>query len=196
MSDDFITVSAGGPSPDADIPDGVYPVILSAISDPKTVTARRGKNAGKDIDLIDWTFAVDAPGHPLDARLLDESTSTASGPRSKMYAYLTALFGGVAPVVGTRIGKADLIGRRALATVVHDEGGWPRVSNLGALPAQMLQQSFAAATGAPVQAPGAPAPAAAAAQPLREAVGAGVGAADFQGAPTGTPPASSGDLPF
>lgn len=191
---DFITVSAGGPSAETDVPDGVYPVILTAISDPKTVTARRGPNAGKDIDLIDWTFAVDAPGHPIDARELNESTSTASGPRSKIYAYLTALFNGVAPAVGTKITKENLVGRRALATVVHDEGGWPRIGNLGAIPSSMLQQQFAAATGAPVQPPGAPAPAVAASQPLREAVGAGAG---FQGTPAGQPPvAVTGDLPF
>lgn len=186
MTDEFITVSAGGPPPDQDIPDGVYPVILTAISDPKTVTARRGQNAGKDIDLIDWTFAIDYPNNPLDERLLEDSTSTASGPRSKMYAWLAALHNGVALAVGTRLQKSDLVGRQALATVIHDEGGWPRIGNLGAMPASMQQQRFAQQTGAPVQAPGAPAPAAAAPQPLREAVAAGVGATT---APTD-------DLPF
>ena len=135
---DFITVSAGGPSPDEDIADGVYVFILSKIADPKTVTARRGPKAGQDIDLIDWDFAIDQPGTPFDGLVLSESTSTASGPRSKMYAYLTALFGGVAPPAGTKLRKEDLVGRRALGTVTHDEGGWPRMSNLGALPASMV----------------------------------------------------------
>lgn len=134
---DFITVSAGGPPPDEDIADGVYVFILSAIADPKTVTVRRGPKAGNDIDLIDWDFAVDQPGTPFDGRILGESTSTASGPRSKMNAYLTALFGGITPPPGTKLRKEDIVGRRALGTVTHDEGGWPRISNLGALPATM-----------------------------------------------------------
>jgi hypothetical protein len=107
----FITINKGGPTDD--IEDGVYPVVLTAISDPKTVTATRGPNAGKDVDLIDWDFAVDegqAEGYEITA-----TTSTASGPKSKMYAYLTALFGGKAPPVGTQLQKEHLVGRR-----------WPR----------------------------------------------------------------------
>lgn len=150
---DYFTISAGGPTGDNDVPDGVYPVILTAIGEPKTVTARRGPKAGQDIDLIDWTFAIDSPGHPIDARELTESTSTASGPKSKMYAYITALSNGVAPPANAKIAKAQLIGRRALATVSHDEGGWPRISNLGALPLGMQQAAFAQATGTPMAQP-------------------------------------------
>lgn len=153
---DFITVSAGGPSPENDIPDGAYPVILTALSDPKTVTARRGPKAGQDIDLIDWTFIVDWPGHALDTRELVESTSTASGPRSKMYAYLTALFGGTPPPAGTKLTKEHLVGRRAVATVTHDEGGWLRISNLGAVLTPIVTAPVAPVPAA-VAAPAAPA---------------------------------------
>lgn len=167
----FIEVKQGG----ADIDDGVYPVQLTAISDPKTVTAQRGPKAGQDIDLIDWKFTIDDPSNPaVDGKELEASTSTASGPKSKMYAYLTALLGGRAPGVGQTFEKGDLIGRLALATVRRDENGWPRIENLGAMPAAMAQRSFARATGTPTAEP-------APAQPLREAVGA---------APAGN------DLPF
>lgn len=162
----FIEVSQSGP----DIPDGVYPVTLVDIKGPKTVTAQRGPKAGQDIDLLDWEFAVDDGPH--DGVVISSSTSTASGPRSKMYSYLTALFNGVAPQIGAGFEKVDLCGRRALATVKKDEGGWLRIENLGAMPASMLSQRVAAATGAPVQAAGAPAPAAAVAAPLRETVAA------------------------
>lgn len=175
--DAFITVKAGGP----DIPDGVYPVILTAINGPKTVTAQRGPKAGQDIDLLDWVFAIDAPGNQYDGLEVEVSTSTASGPRSKMYGFLTALYNGVAPAVNTSFTRDELIGRAALATLAKDEAGWIRVTNLGALPIAMQQQRFAQATGAPVRAAGAPAPAAPVAGPLREAVAAG---------------AKSDDLPF
>jgi hypothetical protein len=125
----FITVSRGAPS--SDIEPGVYPVTLTEISDPRTVTARQGPKAGQDVDLIDWTFALD------NDATIDASTSTASGPKSKMYAYLTALFGGQAPPIGTQLEKDQLIGRMALATIQLDEAGWPRIVNLGALPNTM-----------------------------------------------------------
>lgn len=124
----FIEIKAGASS---DIQPGVYAVTLTEISDPRTVTAQRGPNAGKDIDLIDWTFVTD------DGATIDGSTSTASGPKSKMYAYLTALFGGIAPPIGTQLEKDQLVGRMALATIQLDEGGWPRIVNLGALPNTM-----------------------------------------------------------
>lgn len=152
----FITVKAGGP----EIADGVYPVILTAISDPRTVTATRGPKAGEDVDLIDWTFAIDAPGSSYDGLEIPVSTSTRSGPKSKMYAFLTALFNGVAQPVGAGFEKDQLIGRQALATIAKNDAGWPEITNLGAVPLQMQQQRFAQATGTPV-APQAPAPVAA-----------------------------------
>jgi hypothetical protein len=134
----FIEIKRGGS--DVEIPDGVYAVTLVDISDPRTVTAQRGPNAGQDVTLIDWTFALD------NGDTVDASTSTASGPRSKMYAFLTALFGGKAPPVGTQLEKDHLIGRQALATIQTDEGGWPRIMNLGAVPNTMpLPQAVAPA---------------------------------------------------
>lgn len=173
----FIEVTQSGP----DIPDGVYPVTLVDIKGPKTVTAQRGPKAGQEIDLLDWEFAVDDGPH--DGVVISASTSTASGPRSKMYAYLTALFNGVAPQIGAGFEKKDLCGRRALATVKKDDNGWLRIENLGAMPAGMQGQKFAAVTGAPVQTNGGPAPAVATETPLREAVAAGV-------------PSQTDDLPF
>lgn len=168
-----ITVTSGAP----EIADGVYPVILTKIQgdpdhpeNPKTVTAQRGPKAGQDIELWDWYFAIDTPGQPGDAVELNESTSTASGPRSKMYAYLTALRNGIPPQIGESIRFEELYGRTALATIQKDDSGWPRIVNLGAMPASMQAARLAAATGAPVQSAGSPAPAAAGTQPLREAV--------------------------
>jgi hypothetical protein len=165
----FITVNAGGP----EIPDGVYFVQLTKIGDPRTVTAQQGPRQGEDVDLIDWTFTIEQPGSELHEQVIDASTSTASGPRSKMYAWLTALLGGVAPIVGTNFKKSDLIGRYALATTRKNDAGWPKIENLGAAPAALLATRIAAATGTAVQAPGSPAPSAAQPAPLREAVAAG-----------------------
>jgi hypothetical protein len=148
----FMTVSSGGP----DIDDGVYPVTLTAIEGPKTITPQNGPNAGQDVDIFEWAFVVDEGDY--ENTEIQATTSTASGPRSKMFAFLTALLDGKAPQVGTSFEVTDLVGRRALATIRRSESGWPRIENLGALPAQMRT---APAQAAPEQAPAAaPAPAA------------------------------------
>lgn len=145
----FITVSKGGPT--EDIADGVYIVTLVDIKGPKTVTARRGVNAGKDVELLDWEFAVD-DGGPMAGYMISASSSTASGPKSKLYAFLTALFGGQAPAVGMSFEKPNLVGRRALATIQHDDGGYPIIANLGALPPHL----YAPGPVVGVQAPAVP----------------------------------------
>lgn len=165
----FIEIKSGA----VEVPDGVYPVTLVELKGPRTVTAQRGPKAGQDIQLIDWIFAID--DGDLDGTQIEAATSTASGPKSKMYAYLTALFNGKAPAIGSKFEPTDLQGRRALATIRTDESGWPRIENLGAMPASMQQTGFAQKTGAAVAATDSPAPAAASPQPLREAVAAGTG---------------------
>lgn len=169
----LFTVKQGG----SEIEPGVYPVSLVKITGPKTVTAQRGPKAGQDIELFDWTFSIMDPTGRYDGEEIDASTSTASGPKSKMYAFLTALLGGRPPAVGQTFEANDLIGKIALATISKTEDGWPRIDNLGAMPAAMLAQGIAAATGAPLASPPA-----AAGQPAREAVAAGA--------------AASSDLPF
>lgn len=139
----FVIVKQGG----IEIPDGVYPVILTAISEPKTVQVTRGPKAGSEMDLLDWTFAIDGGEH--EGIEISTSTSMASGPKSKMFGYLTALLGGRPPVVGQAFEKTDLIGRLALATIRRDEGGWPRIENLSAVPAAMRTKP-AATVAAPV----------------------------------------------
>jgi hypothetical protein len=146
----FITVNRGGPEIPANFQPGAYIVVLADIADPKTVTAQRGPKAGQDIDLIDWTFNVfDGEFEGLS---IEASTSTASGPKSKLYGYLTALFGGKAPTIGQQLEKNDLIGKLALATISVDDGGWMRIDNLSAIPASVMAGKVAQATGAPLAA--------------------------------------------
>lgn len=186
----FIEVNSGAP----DIPDGVYPVTVTAISDIKTVTAKQGAKAGQDVDLIDWSFAVELPTGVVE---IEDSTSTASGPRSKMFAWLTALRGGQPPVIGQQFEKTDLIGRMAQAQFQRDQNGWPRITAMLAMSPQQLAQQIGAATGAPLSAtlPAAgPIAAAAAAQP---AVADPDPAGTFVGAPAQQPvDPAAGNLPF
>lgn len=123
---DEITISAGAPP--TDLTAGVYEVTLTAISEPRTIFPQTGPNSGKEVQLRDWTFALE------DGSEVTGSASTASGAKSKTFAWLTALLGGTPPVVGQTYPRAQLIGREALATIAIDEGGWPKITNLSARP--------------------------------------------------------------
>src|SRR5712671_3282752 len=98
-------IKQGGP----DIDDGVYSVTLVDITGPKTIVATQGPNAGESFDIFEWLFAID--DGDLDGTELPESTSTASGPKSKMFAWLTALFNGKPPAIGAKFEVTDLKGR-------------------------------------------------------------------------------------
>lgn len=138
-------VKAGGP----DVPDGVYSVTVVDITGPHKRTAQSGPNAGEEYTSFDWTFAID--DGPYENTVIPESSSTASGPKSKLYKWLTALLNGQRPQVGATFEVTDLRGRRAFATVQRETpDAWPKIVNLGAMPVTNLQQGFAQATGAPV----------------------------------------------
>lgn len=141
MTDDIITISAGAPV--TQIEPGVYEVTLTEISEPRTIFPQTGPNAGSEVTLRDWTFALE------DGTEIRGSASIANGPKSKTFAWLTALLGGQAPVVGQAYPKSQLLGRMALATITVDEGGWPKISNLSALP--KARSATPAPTAPPVQ---------------------------------------------
>ncbi len=125
MSDDMITITAGAQS---DVEPGVYEVTLVEISEPRTIYPQTGPNAGKEVTLRDWTFALDDGSATVTG-----SASTASGPKSKTYAWITALLGH-APEIGKTYPRSQLVGRGALATITVDEAGWARIANLSGLP--------------------------------------------------------------
>jgi len=161
-----ITIGAGGPSPEDDVADGTYPLMLTEIGDWREVTIRQGDRAGEKTYLRDWQFKV--TDGEFAGRGARTSASAAAGPKSKQYGLIVALNGGKPPAVGEKFNVDDLVGRVALGKVIHDDGGYPKVDALLAMPVQQVQQQFAQATGtANTGATAAPA----AAAPLRETVG-------------------------
>jgi hypothetical protein len=142
MTEDQITITAGAPQ--VDIAPGVYEVTLLDISEPRTILPQSGPNAGKEVTLRDWMFALD------DGTEIRGSASTASGPKSKTFAWLTALLGGTPPAVGQSYPKSQLVGRIALATIAMDDGGWPKIQNLSALPVKRPGAKAQPVTAAPI----------------------------------------------
>lgn len=139
MSEDIITISAGAAQ--SNVAAGTYEATLVDISEPRTIFPKTGPNAGSEVQLRDWTFALE------DGMEVTGSASVASGPKSKTYAWLTALLGGTPPTVGQAYPKSQLLGREALVTITIDEGGWPKIANISARP------KARAAAGAPARQP-------------------------------------------
>ena len=151
MTEDAITITSGAPQ--IDIEPGVYEVTLIEIGKPRIIYPQSGPNLGKEVELRDWTFALD------DGTIVTGSASTRSGPKSKAYSWITALIGGTPPAAGEIFPFSQLIGRGAIATIAIDEGGYPKITNLSAIP--KARPARAAAETAPAPATRrAPAPAA------------------------------------
>jgi hypothetical protein len=144
MTEDAITITSGAPP--TDLEPGVYEVTLIEIGKPRIIYPQSGPNSGKEVELRDWTFALDG------GDIVTSSASTRSGPKSKAYSWITALIGGTPPPAGTTFPFSQLIGRGAIATIAIDEGGYLKITNLSAIPK--------------ARAPRAPAPEPAAAAPV------------------------------
>lgn len=125
MADDFLEFSASAGQ--SDIAPGTYNVSLTAISDAKTNTAKRGPNAGEEFTVRDWTFYTD------DDQEIRDSASVSKSARSKQYEWITALLGGTPPALDQKISLESLIGREAIATVELVDG-WPKIRTLSARP--------------------------------------------------------------
>jgi hypothetical protein len=147
----LLTVTAGGP----ELPEAVYSVTLMKIEGPKSIFPQSGPNAGQEVQIFDWLFQVDEGEY--EGTEIQATTSTASGPRSKMYSWITALMGGKAPAIGATFEAEDLQGFRAIATVSRTEAGWPRIENLGAFPVAPVRPA-AARSVAPTAPPRQPTP--------------------------------------
>jgi hypothetical protein len=109
----LITISAGAPT----VEPGTYPVTVTDVVQ-KTIQTHDGP-----MDIIDWTFAIDGTDQTVKG-----STSMMSGPKSKNYAWLTAL--GFDLNAGMGFGPSDIIGRSAYASVVIKANGYSAVDTL------------------------------------------------------------------
>jgi hypothetical protein len=149
-----VVIGAGGLPPEEDTPDGTYPLMLTEIADWREVAGEPGSpyyKPGKTQWYRDWIFRV--LDGPYADRRVTASASSASGPKSKQYGFIYALNGGKEPPVGANFTVDDLIGRVALGAVYHDDGGYPKVDKLLAMPVQQVQQQFVQATGTSAKTP-------------------------------------------
>lgn len=137
----LITVNSGAP----DIEPGTYTVTLTDISGPRIIVPKSGPNAGEEVEVLDWTFATE------DGQELDAISSLKTGPKSKTIKWLAAFFGATPPA-GASFDAKDIVGRMAIATVVLDKDGWPRIDTLSALPVARKPKAAPEVVAAPAAA--------------------------------------------
>jgi hypothetical protein len=91
-----------------------------------TSTGEYDTPAGEEIPKLRWLWATE------DGTTIEGSTSLATGPRSKMRAWMAAL--GVDLSQPGRIVLAELIGREALVSVQVGEKGYVEIGSIVAPP--------------------------------------------------------------
>lgn len=107
-------IQAGGP----DIAPGTYRGTL------EKVEIGEGTFNGNTGPIRIWHFLIDVAGTltPISA-----TSSMGTGPKTKAYAWLTAILG-TAPQAGTTV--EDPIGKQVLVTVVKKDNGFPKIEQL------------------------------------------------------------------
>jgi hypothetical protein len=121
----LITVSAGTPA----IPAGTYPATLVGIR-PKSLVTKFSTD-GKEQDFLEWTWLVEAPDKDVEINSL---TSTATGPKSRIFEYLLALLGTPKVDVGAGFDEGDLVGKKVLVSTTVTEDGFAKIDQIVAAP--------------------------------------------------------------
>jgi hypothetical protein len=120
----LITVSAGTPA----IPAGTYPATLISIVPKRMATAFTNN---EEQDFLEWTWQVEAPDKDVEVTSL---TSTATGPKSRIFEYLLALVGPEKAAVGAGFDEGDLVGRKVLVGTVVTDQGFAKIDKIVAAP--------------------------------------------------------------
>jgi hypothetical protein len=125
-----LTISAGAREYAYLEDDGTFPATL--VSFDKRGPFDSKQKPGEQFYLLEWGFSIDDAG---DNSMVWATSGEATGPKSKTYGIITALFGGKQPPVGQQLDiEKHLISRRALVTVRRDENGYMKVDAVSALP--------------------------------------------------------------
>lgn len=138
-----ITISAGTKEGAYLEDDGGFAATLVGFERRGPYPAKQPKYEGEEFYMNDWVFAIE--GAPQEACLVWHSTGESTGPKSKTFAVITALFGGNKPPVGFKVDiETQLIGRMALVNVRKNAEGYMDVESVVPLPKAMQKAAPAA----------------------------------------------------
>ncbi len=146
----LITVTAGTPVLKA----GTYPATLIGIK-PKRMATKFSK-PGEEDDFLEWPWLVEGADKDVEVTSL---TSVATGPKSRIFEYLTALLGAGNVNINDGFDENDLVGKKAQLSIVVTDDGFSKVDQIVApvvTRASRAAAAPAAAPAAPVVAPSAP----------------------------------------
>ena len=113
--DDDLVFSSGGVAP------GTYDARLLRIDGPREIEWQ-----GEVLALIEWTFQV---ATPEGVEEVTGSTTTKTGPKSKLQAWTTNLLGRQ-PHAGERVPRSALVGRLCTVVVVTTDKGFAKVTDV------------------------------------------------------------------
>lgn len=135
------------PQPRADIPAGTYEATVQNV-EPDIIVPRTGRNAGKDVPVLRWTWFLDS----LDEEVESITSRDPSSEKSNLFKYFVALLGANREL-WLKAETSDLVGRKALVTVSVDaESGYPRIDSVVAKPVQRAGVTPAEVMAAPAAA--------------------------------------------
>jgi hypothetical protein len=119
---DDSTLDIGG-----DVQPGTYECTLVELSRFSIVsTGEFDTPAGEEIPKLKWVWATD------DGLMIEGTTSLATGPRSKMRAWMAAI--GVDLSKPGKVKLSELVGHEALVNVAINESGFASISSIVARP--------------------------------------------------------------
>lgn len=132
--DDFITISAGGKSGAFAGEPGVYTATLLTHTVEGPFDAKNPKPGDPPtFRLHEWGFVID--GAPEGAEMIWWTSGESTGPKSRTFAIITALFGGNPPPVGFKLNITEhLIGRSALLDIRRNDRGYLDVTGIMPVP--------------------------------------------------------------
>lgn len=144
-----ITISAGGKEGAFRGDPGVYTATLLTHAVVGPFPSKDPKTPGETFKLHEWGFVID--GAPEGEEMVWWTSGESTGPKSRTFAIITALFGGEAPPIGFDVDiEKHLIGRQALLDVRRNDRGY--LDATGIMPVPKAAAKAAARAPQPVAA--------------------------------------------
>jgi hypothetical protein len=130
--------------PRADITPGTYEAAVSSV-EKDIITPRSGRNAGQNVPILRWKWAVDGIDEPIESI----TSRDPSSEKSNLFKYFVAMLG-TDKKAWMDAEVEDLVGRKALITISLTDEGWPRVDNVTGMPVRRGPAAAPTPAGEPV----------------------------------------------
>ncbi len=114
--------------PRADVTPGTYEAVVTNV-EKDIIVPRTGRNAGTDVPILRWNFAIDG----VDDRIESITGRDPSSEKSNLFKYFVAVLGSDKKA-WLAAETEDLVGKKCLVTISVNDDGWPRVDSVSGMP--------------------------------------------------------------